>query len=140
MPPPEYAERFVKFIRANIKTREEVRREKEREQSPVPAPLTTIEEQEDQRIMEKAHEQLCKERLMHEEFDVGRTTTMSPTEEHPDQIVPNVTVESSNYDPSSMDTDTVTSSLTEQPKQLVEILRGGSERHEDGGLFRSIRV
>jgi len=90
--------------------------------------------------MKKAHEQLRQERLTHEEFDVGRTTTMSPSGEQPEQIVPNVTVESSNYDPSSMDTDTITSSLTGQPKQLVESPGAVNEMHEDGDFFRSVKV
>jgi hypothetical protein len=82
----------VKFIRASIKTREEVTREKTDEAT---SPLTTIEEQEDRRIIENAHQQLRKESLSHgekEEIDVGRTTTLSPSEENPEQLLPNVTV------------------------------------------------
>jgi len=82
----------VKFIRASIKTREEVTREKTDEAT---SPLTTIEEQEDRRIIENAQQQLRKESLSHgekEEIDVGRTTTLSPSEEKPEQLLPNVTV------------------------------------------------
>lgn len=82
----------MKFIRASIKTREQVTREKTDEAT---SPLTTIEEQEDRRIMENAQQQLRKESLSHgekEEIDVGRTTTMSPSEENPEQLLPNVTV------------------------------------------------
>jgi hypothetical protein len=82
----------VKFIRASIKTREEVTREKTEEAT---SPLTTIEEQEDRRIIENAQQQLRKENLSHgekEEIDVGRTTTLSPSEENPEQLLPNVTV------------------------------------------------
>jgi hypothetical protein len=82
----------VKFIRASIKTREEVTREKTEEAT---SPLTTIEEQEDRRIIENAQQQLRKENLSHgekEEIDVGRTTTLSPSEENPEQLLPNVIV------------------------------------------------
>lgn len=96
IPPNEYAARFVKFIRASIKTREEVAQERMEETSAV-APLTTIEEQEDRRIMERAREQTRKESESHgekEEMDVGRTTTLSPSDERPEQVLPSVTVAS----------------------------------------------
>jgi hypothetical protein len=99
IPPDEYAARFVKFIRASIKTREEVAQEKTEEVAPVSpvSPLTTIEEQEDRRFMENARMQTRKESLSHgekQEVDVGRTTTLSPDGERPGQILPIVTVAS----------------------------------------------
>jgi len=60
------------------------------------SPLTTIEEQEDRRILERAQEQLLRERSSHgekEEMDVGRATTLSPDIEKPEQVLPNVTVQ-----------------------------------------------
>ena len=56
----------MKFIRASIKTREEVTQEKTDEQT-TSSPLTTIEEQEDRRIIENAQNQLRKESLSHGE-------------------------------------------------------------------------
>lgn len=97
VPPDEYASRFVKFIRANIKTREEVAQEKGEEIAPT-SPLTTIEEQEDRRIMEKAQKQLHKESTGHEEkeeYDVGRARALSPDEERPEQVLPTVTLQRS---------------------------------------------
>ena len=96
IPPNEYAARFVKFIRASIRTREETALEKVEEASPV-SPLTTIEEQEDRRIMVKARTSTRKESSSHgekEELDVGRTTALSPNDEMPEQILPSVTVAS----------------------------------------------
>lgn len=60
-------------------------------------PLTTIEEQEDRRILEKAQHQVRKESLSkgekEKEIDVGRTTTtLTPSEENVEQVLPNVTV------------------------------------------------
>jgi len=61
-----------------------------------PSPLSTIEEQEDRRILERAREQTRKESVEgKEEKDVGRTTTLSPSDERPEQVIPNVTVQSS---------------------------------------------
>jgi len=60
------------------------------------APLTTIEEQGDRRILEKANKQYRNEILMNggkEEIDIGRTTTLTPSEEKPEQVLPNVTVQ-----------------------------------------------
>ena len=94
IPPNEYAARFVKFIRASIKTREEVAQERMEETSAV-APLSTIEEQEDRRIMERAQKQTRKESESHgekEEMNVGRTTALSPSHERPEQVLPSVTV------------------------------------------------
>ena len=96
IPPDEYAARFVKFIRASIKTREEVAQEKGEEVAPG-SPLTTIEEQEDRRFMENARMQTRKESLSHgekQEVNVGRTTTLSPDGERSAQILPIVTVAS----------------------------------------------
>jgi len=99
IPPEEYAARFVKFIRANIRTRDEVTREKQEEDQPQPtSPLTTIEEQEDRRILERGLEQLQKQQSSHgekDEMDVGRATTLSPDIEKPEQVLPNVTVQGS---------------------------------------------
>src|SRR5271170_197080 len=101
VPPDEYASRFVKFIRANIRTRDEVTHEKPQEDQPQPtSPLTTIEEQEDRRILERAQEQLLRERSSHgekEEMDVGRATTLSPDIEKPEQVLPNVIVQESRH-------------------------------------------
>lgn len=97
VPPDEYASRFVKFIRANTKTREEVAQEKA-EEIPPTSPLTRIEEQEDRRIMEKAQKQLRKETTGHEEkeeYDVGRARTLSPDGESVEQVLPTVTLQRS---------------------------------------------
>jgi hypothetical protein len=62
------------------------------------SPLTTIEEQEDRRTLEKAQKQLRRESLARgkkEEFDIGRTTSLSPDQEKPEQILPLVTVQGS---------------------------------------------
>jgi hypothetical protein len=62
------------------------------------SPLTTIEEQEDRRILERAQEQLERERSSHgekEEMDVGRNTTLTPDIENPEQVLPTVTVQGS---------------------------------------------
>jgi hypothetical protein len=72
-----------------------VAQEKSEETSVVVVALSTIEEQEDRRIMEKARTQTRKERESHgekEEMDVGRTTTLSPSEERPEQVLPSVMV------------------------------------------------
>lgn len=69
--------------------------EKSEETSAVVVALSTIEEQEDRRIMEKARTQTRKEGESHgekEELDVGRTTTLSPSEERPEQVLPSVMV------------------------------------------------
>jgi hypothetical protein len=99
VPPDEYASRFVKFIRANIRTRDEVTHEKPQEDQPQPtSPLTTIEEQEDRRTLERGLEQLQKQRSSHgekEEIDVGRATTLIPDVEKPEQVLPNVTLQES---------------------------------------------
>ena len=69
------------------------------EDQPQPiSPLTTIEEQEDRRILDRAQEQLQKEQSSHgekDEMDVGRATTLSPDIEKPEQVLPNVTVQES---------------------------------------------
>jgi len=96
IPPDEYAERLVKFIRASIRTKDEVVREKPEEQPA--SPLTTIEEQEDRRILERAHQQLRKENLSNgekEEVDVGRSSSLTPDREKPEQVLPNVIVRDS---------------------------------------------
>lgn len=97
VPPSEYAARFVKFIRANIKTREEAALQKVEEATSPGSPLTTIEEQEDRRILEKARKSTRKESSSHgerEELDVGRTIALSPSDEMPEQVLPSVTVAS----------------------------------------------
>jgi hypothetical protein len=84
----------VRFVRANIKTREQNNREKAETQSSQ-APLRTIEEQEDRQFLEKAQAELHKEDSSHmekEEKDVGRTRALTPDPENPEQVVPNVTV------------------------------------------------
>ena len=57
--PDEYAERFVRFIRANIKTKEQAAREKEEESSS--EVVLTVQQQEDRRVLEKAQKQLQRE-------------------------------------------------------------------------------
>ena len=95
IPPKEYAERFVRFIRANIKTRKDIQRERSESAQPSTHPLRTIQEQEDRRLLEKAQVQLQKEdssRGEKKERDVGRTRALTP--DH-DQIIPYVTVSGS---------------------------------------------
>jgi Phosphatidylinositol-4-phosphate 5-Kinase len=94
IPPDEYAARFVKFIRANIHARQD-------EQQPS-SPLTTIEELEDRRFLERAQEQLRKESTSKrkskiDEVDVSRVNSLV-SKKKPEQIVPNVIVESSSPD------------------------------------------
>ena len=128
------------------------------EQSPAspvsPAPLTTIEEQEDQRILERAHEQARREKTSHEEFDIGRTTSMSPNAKKPEQILPKVTLESShgsshgaNQGVNHTDADTATSNLTEKPNQLIESPESevgshneNQNRLEDYGFTRTVEI
>ena len=99
------------------------------------APLTTIEEQEDQRILEKAHKQARKESTSrsHEQYDVGRTTTLSP--DKPVQLLPTVTLEASD---SAGDT-TIVSSITGQSGPLVESPKSDSpqlcEKKVDGDIL-----
>jgi len=65
------------------------------EETSAVAPLSTIEEQEDRRVMERAQKQTRKESESHgekEEMDVGRTTTLSSSDERPEQVLPCVTV------------------------------------------------
>lgn len=104
----DYGDRFVKFIRASTKTREEVAREKveaekaikEAEEGVEPSTLPTIEEREDRRILERAREQMRRESMGREEMDVGRRTSLSPTGPRPEQFIPSVTVQPSNQGPS----------------------------------------
>jgi len=94
IPPDEYAERFVKFIRANVRTNDAVVKEKPEEQQPA-SPLTTIEEQEDRRILERAHQQSHRENLPNiqkEQIDVGRSTVLTPDGEKPEQVLPKAIV------------------------------------------------
>ena len=72
---------------------------KEAEEGLEPSALSTIEEQEDRRILERAREQLRKESMGREEMDVGRRTSLSPTTARPEQIIPSVTVQPSNQGP-----------------------------------------
>ena len=98
IPPDEYAERFVKFIRANIKTKDEIVTEKAEEPQQPSSPLTTIEEREDRRILDRAYRQLRKENRSNgekPEVDVGRSTSVSPDREKPEQVLPVVTMRNS---------------------------------------------
>lgn len=118
-------------------------------------PLTTIEEQEDRRIMENAQNQLRKESLSHgekEEIDVGRTMTLSPDSERPEQVLPNVTVQGSN-DGSSDSERTATMEMNERgfigfmDRKIVEspeeISLGTKEREivvQEDGIFMKRHV
>ena len=95
IPPDEYAARFVKFIRANTKPRDEPKQRTD-DQQPA-SPLTTIEEHEDKRILEKAERQLRKERSLNgiqrsDDIDIARVKSLSP-DGKPEQILPIVIVE-----------------------------------------------
>jgi hypothetical protein len=72
---------------------------KEAEEGIEPSPLSTIEEQEDRRILERAREQMRKESVGKEK-DVGRTTSLSPTGARSEQVIPSVTVQPSDQGPS----------------------------------------
>jgi hypothetical protein len=150
VPPDEYASRFVKFIRANVKTREEVAQEKAEEIRPS-SPLTTIEEQEDRRILDRAQKQLRKGSAGHEEkeeFDVGRARTLSPDEERPEQVLPTVTLHKSGGHSTDDSVRTVTESengvgFTGKPmvrSPVQEVSLGIQEKNmrvqEDGSLMK----
>jgi len=88
----------LKFIRANIKPREEAQREISEGEQPSTSHLRTIEEQEDKQFLEKAQAQLQQHDSSHEkteEKDVGRTRVLTPDQEFLEQIVPNVTLSGS---------------------------------------------
>jgi hypothetical protein len=148
VPPDEYASRFVKFIRASVKTREEVAQEKAEEIRPT-SPLTTIEEQEDRRILERGQKQVRKEGAGHEdkeEFDVGRARTLSPDEERPDQVLPTVTLQRSGDHSTDDSARTVTEDggeftdkrIVRSPVQEVSlgILKKNMHVQEDGSSMK----
>lgn len=131
VPPDEYAARFVKFIRTNIKTREVIQ-EKTEEQTPT-SPLTTIEEREDQRLLERTAGQIRKESLsnVNEEMDVGRTTTLSPTCEKSEHVLPTVTMQENKDSMNDADT-ALTENENEKALTNKEIAtsHGGKEPRE----------
>ena len=150
IPPNEYAARFVKFIRANIKTREEVAQEKIEETAPTSpvSPLTTIEEQEDRRIMEKARTQTRKESLSHgdrDEIDIGRTTTLSPSDEMSEQVLPSVTVGSNETEVQRPESDKVEAingtggftgrDIVRSPSPMEDELKRRDMQLQDDGSF-----
>ena len=144
IPPDEYASRFVKFIRANIKTREQVAREKKAEEVPEVVPLNTIEEQEDRQILEDAQKQANKEGSSHgkkEEVDVGRKPTLSPDHEKPEQVLPTVTVRQNQNSHERTDDGEKTGSMengTVFPNE--EMVKSPKEEVSLGSLEKTIKM
>jgi hypothetical protein len=128
----------VKFIRANIRTRDEATQEKSQEEQLQPtSPLTTIEEQEDRRILERGQEQLQKERSSHgekEEMDVGRATTLSPDIEKPEQVLPNVLVQGSKHTRNNDTESTVTEDVDAHVLSNKDIVESPSKEASLGVL------
>ena len=91
IPPDEYAARFVKFIRTNVKTREDVAREKT-QQVPAVLPLSAIEEQEDGKTTANVRKKVGKTNPSHEEKekDIGKTIMLTPTREKSEQVIPSL--------------------------------------------------
>jgi hypothetical protein len=106
IPPSEYATRFLKFVRANIKPRD----------APEPQ-LPSREEQEDHEILDKARQQAAMwdaaARKAKKERHVGGSRAFTPNEKSPTQIIPNATV-SKAVDPEE--------TMNEKPRRSLSVV------------------